>query len=178
MALFPKERIWPTIIVTVLLGNLALGFFLLRVAGEDEHFAVEPDYYRRAVAWDSTMADAEQSAALGWSVVADAEALRAGSPTRLGILVQDSVGGSIVGATVDVEALPVAYATEIQRATLHPGKEAGEYAAEIDLPRTGLWELRITATRGNERVATRIRVQLSEDGPATVVTARPGDPVP
>ncbi len=178
MALLRKDRIWPTAIATVLLGNVVLGLVLMRVAGSDEHFAVEPDYYRKAVAWDSTMVSAERSAALGWSLVTQITPVRPGSPSRFAVTVHDSLGAAVTGASVRVDAFPVAYAAEVQHAPLSFDPEGEEYATTLDLSRSGLWEMRVAVGRGSEQFSAVIRMQLSDDGHATLVAARPGDPMP
>lgn len=178
MALLRKDRIWPTLVVTALLGNVALGFVLIRVARGDEHFAVEPDYYRKAVAWDSTMAQASRNAALGWQLAPRLGAVRPGREATLVLDVRDAAGVAVSGAAVTIEAMPVAYAGEVVRATMQPGDAAGRYRAVMAMSRTGLWELRIGVARGVERFTGNLRLEASAAGEATVITERPGDAPP
>lgn len=178
MALLRKDRIWPTLIATALLGNVALGFFLIRVAQGDEHFAVEPDYYQKAVAWDSTMAQATRNTALGWQLTPRLGAIQPGQEATLVLDVRDADGLAVAGAVITIEAMPVAYAGEVLRTVLLPGSEAGRYHAAMAMSRTGLWELRITVLRGTERFTGNLRLEASAAGEAKVITDRPGDAPP
>lgn len=174
MALLRKDRIWPTLVAAALFGNVALGFFLLRVAKGDEHFAVEPDYYRKAVAWDSTMAQATRNTALGWQLTPRLSAVQPGQEATLVLDVRDAAGLAVAGAVITIEAMPVAYATEVLRAAMLPNGAAGRYRAALAMSRTGLWELRITVVRGTERFTSNLRLEASAAGEAKVITDRPG----
>jgi len=178
MALLRKDRIWPTLIVAALFGNVALGFVLIRVAKGDEHFAVEPDYYRKAVAWDSTMAQAVRNTALGWQLTPRLGAVQPDQDAILVLDVQDAAGLAVVGAVITIEAMPVAYAGEVLRTVMLPATEAGRYRAAMAMARTGLWELRIDVVRGTERFTSNLRLEASAAGEATVITERPGDAPP
>jgi nitrogen fixation protein FixH len=178
MVLLRKDRIWPTLIVTALLGNVALGMVLIRVAKGDEHFAVEPDYYRKAVTWDATMAQARRNSALGWQLTPRLGAIQPGQDATLVLDVRDAAGVAVSDAVVTLEAMPVAYAGEVLRATLRPAGEAGRYGAAMAIARTGLWELRVDVVRGTERFTGNLRLEASAAGEATVITERPGDARP
>ena len=62
-----RGRAWPIAIAGILFAGIAsnVGFAIL--ASSDPAAAVEPDYYRKAVAWDQEMAQEERNIALGWS---------------------------------------------------------------------------------------------------------------
>ena len=51
-----KGWYWPVVIVSLLVGGAAANIGFMIVANRDPTFAVEPDYYRKAVDWDRTMA--------------------------------------------------------------------------------------------------------------------------
>ncbi len=178
MGLLGRERRWPTLIAVALLGNVALGVVLIRVAGGDEHFAVEPNYYRKAVDWDSTAAQAERNRALGWEVTPQLAALAAGTAPTLHLLVRTGAGAPVIGATVSLEAMPVAYADEVLRAVLPASDALGRTSVPVGMARTGLWELRLSVLRGTERFTTNLRLDVSASREASVVTARPGDARP
>lgn len=178
MTWIPKERIWPTLIITVLAGNLVLGVFLVRLANSDRHFAVEPDYYRRAVEWDATQAQARANRALGWTIEPTLGPLAATGPTPLALAVRDATGAPVDGATVTLEARQVAHASELVTAHLPADGASGRYAAAVVLPREGIWELRIAVARGPERFTDDLRLEASRHADAVTVTRRPGDPPP
>jgi nitrogen fixation protein FixH len=171
--LLRRDRIWPAIIVSVLLGNVTLGIVLMRVANSDPHFAIEPDYYRRAVGWDTTQAQARQNLALGWQLQPTLGAV-GGGEVPLTLLLTDAAGGPLDGASVSVEARAVAHANEVFVANLLPTGVAGAYTAGLPVARTGLWEIRVVAIRGDARLTAQLRLDARRDGPAVLVTDRPG----
>ncbi|MES2123847.1 MAG: FixH family protein [Gemmatimonadota bacterium] len=175
MAWIRKDRIWPTIVIVVLAGNVVLGLGLARIAVGDSHFAVEPDYYRKAVGWDSTMAQGSRNDSLGWRVIPSIGALPSRAPATLDLEIRDSTGGPLVDATVSVEAMAVAYANAVVRRDLSATAVPGHYAAPMTMSPPGLWEFRITAVRGAAHFTADLRLELSATDAATVVAERPGD---
>lgn len=175
MAWIRKDRIWPTIVIVILASNVVLITVLARVAVGDSHFAVEPDYYRKAVGWDSTMAQENRNDSLGWQVIPSIGPLQPQEPVMLDLEIHDRDGGPLTGATVSVEAMPVAYANQVVRRDLPTTAVPGHYAAPMTMAPAGLWELRVTAARGAARFTVNLRLELSATRAATVVTSRPGD---
>jgi hypothetical protein len=41
---------------------------------------------------------------------------------------------------------------------------AGEYRAELSAQRPGLWQLRLVATRGNDRFTQELTIEFDRDG--------------
>ncbi|MEO8335825.1 MAG: FixH family protein [bacterium] len=173
MSLIRKDRIWPVIVVVVLGSYVTFGLVAARVASHDPNFAIEPDYYRKAVTWDSSLAQGRRSAALGWRLTPTLGAV-GGPNAELAFAITDSAGAPLEGAQVSVEARQVAHADDVVRGTLAP-REPGVYASRLPLTRSGLWEIRIAATRGREQYAATVRLDASIAGIATVVSERPGD---
>ena len=153
-----KGRYWPVAIVGLLVSGAAANIGFMVVASRDATFAVEPDYYRKAVDWDRAMAQEARNVELGWRVSAELEA-GAGGRARLVARVTDREGRPVSDATVVVEAFPSARAREIASVTLAPAGAAGAYTATLPGARPGLWELRLRVTRGAQ-VFTRT---LSQD---------------
>lgn len=178
MAWIPRERIWPTLVVVALVGNVGLGLTLARIAGNDPSFAVEPDYYAKAMAWDSIVAQREQNADLGWQVTPTLPAIVAGTDGPLTLELRDRDGRPVRGARVHLEAMPVARASRVVTAVLRDSAAAGVYAGAVAVDRPGLWEFRITAVRDTDRFTVNLRLDASATASATVVTERPGDPAP
>lgn len=175
--LIRKDRIWPTIIVGILTIYVAFGLIAARVASHDPNFAIEPDYYRKAVMWDSTLALSRRSAALGWRIIPTLGPIGNGTAALLALDVRDTSGTIVRDANVSVEGRQVAHAEDVTSATL--GERAdGEYVAQLPLARPGLWEFRVVATRGPDRFATTLRMDASTTANARIVADRPGDPSP
>ena len=175
--LIPKERIWPAIIIGALAANVVFGIVLARVANRGSSLAVEPDYYTKAVQWDSAVAEARRSSALGWHVSPALTAVGDEQGAVLSLAMRDAAGAPIIGAVVRVEARQVAHADENLVATL-VADDPGAYRAALPMVRAGLWEVRVDATRGAEHFTTMLRLDASRSGAGVVVTERPGDPIP
>lgn len=147
-----KGWYWPWIVVAMLLVTVAANLTIIVLASRDPSFAVEPDYYRKAVAWDDHRAQDAANRALGWTMALEAvPALEAGVPSlRTEVTVLDREGVPVEGAAVSVEAFPIARASWIERAGL-ASRGGGAYAGALRWSRGGLWEFRVTAVRGDER---------------------------
>jgi nitrogen fixation protein FixH len=169
-----KDRIWPTIIVGVLVIDVAVGFAMMRVAADDPHAAIEPDYYQKAVIWDSTLAQSHRNAVLGWTLESVLGAITPGHEAPLTLRLHDGRGDAVVGATLQVEAMQVAHAGDIVHATL-TARGDSDYVAALPMTRPGLWELRIVATRGSDRFTADLRLDASTTAMARPVRIRPGD---
>lgn len=169
-----KDRIWPTIIIGVLVVDVAVGFAMMRVAADDPHAAIERDYYHKAVTWDSTLAQSQRNTVLGWTLESSLGAITPGHHAPLTLRLHDGTGGAVIGATLQVEAMQVAHADDIVHVTLTAAGDS-DYVAELPMTRPGLWELRIVATRGGDRFTADLRLDASTTGTARPVSARPGD---
>ncbi|MDZ4674903.1 MAG: FixH family protein [Gemmatimonadota bacterium] len=157
-------RLWPWALGGVLgltvIGNL----WVMRLASADPSFSIEPDYYRKAVDWDSTMAQQARSAALGWRLTVRSMHPTADGRAVLAVQLVDPAGAPLSDATVTVAATHNARADRVATATLTPAG-AGVYTGLIAGSRPGIWELRFLATRGNDRFAARLRHDTERDAP-------------
>lgn len=161
-------RHWPLILVGILLlAAIANGILVYR-ATHDPSFAVEPDYYRKALAWDERRAEARRGDALGWALEAE---LAAGEPTpavsELRVRLRDRTGRPLPDAAIEVAALHKARAARILRARLEADPaEPGLYRASLPARRRGLWELELRVARGGDRLT---RILVRELGAAAVL---------
>jgi nitrogen fixation protein FixH len=149
---------WPIGITTVLATTVAANLWVMRIANDDPSFAIEPDYYRKAITWDSTLAQARQDSILGWHLTPQIQVVAATGKTRISATLTDSLGTPISNAVVKVAALPVARASEVHEATL-TASGAGEYTAQLDARRLGQWELRFDVRAGTTRFTEVARVE-------------------
>jgi nitrogen fixation protein FixH len=148
---------WPIAIVVVLAATVAGNIVVYVLAGRGTGDLVEPDYYARAVAWDSTQADRAASAALGWR--ADASLARAtGGGAAFRLRLWDRAGRPVPGATVSVEGIHNLDPLRRVRGTFVTGPD-GTARAHLPFDRAGLWELRVTARRGAARFFDDLRVE-------------------
>jgi len=156
-------RLWPIAIVGVLVVTVGANAVLLYQASDRDAAAVEPDYYRRAVAWDSTLAQRTRDAALGWRLAAD---LGVPGPegTPLSVRLTDARGAVLADAAITVEAIHNAEGSRRLRAALRPGSD-GAYVALLPLARRGLWELRFEVVRHGERFTAALRREGGRPAP-------------
>jgi nitrogen fixation protein FixH len=156
-------RLWPAAVVAVLALTVGSSAMLVWFTRDPGLAAVEPDYYRRAVRWDSTAAEARRSAALGWRLDAALGPVGpAGAVLTARLAGPD--GAPLDDADVEVTAIHNRDALHPVRARLAPAGE-GAYAARLPLRHAGLWELRLAAARGADRFTVSLRRDAPPDGP-------------
>jgi nitrogen fixation protein FixH len=153
-------RWWPAALAGVLavtvLGNIAVYW----IANDDPSFAVEPNYYQRAVDWDSTMAQRARSAALGW--VADARlAPPANGQAALLVHLRTRDGAALDSADVRAEASFNARGADLFEVRLTP-LGAGLYSGTLPSARAGLWRVDLSAVHGADRFLERITLDNGE----------------
>jgi len=149
-------KLWPIAIVGMLAVNVLATGVLMWAANDDEANAIEPDYYRKAVAWDSTVAARRHGAELGWRLDASIGALGADGTAAVAVTLADSTGAPLEGAAVTLEAIHNAHARHPLRAAL-PSAGAGRYEARVPLRWAGRWELRLEIARDGVRVPVSVR---------------------
>jgi len=149
------DRLWPIGVVAVLRLTIGANAVLFWVANRGEGPSVERDYYRRAVAWDSTLAEQARSRALGWHVTASLTSPADGRST-LDCTVVDAQGAPVAGAQVHVEGFAIAHSTLRFDAPLNE-VAGGHYAVRLPVDRTEWHELRFTVARENDRFGARVR---------------------
>lgn len=153
-ALFPV-----VLIVSTTLGLLSMA----AIAVHDPSFATEQDYYKKAVAWDQTQAQASTNTRLGWKVELDTE-LR-GNELHVFARVVDASGAPIRGATVKLEAFANARASRIETAVLLPTGDAG-YGGTVSLSQLGLWEFRLDVSSDGRHFTETLRRDVRAGGPS------------
>jgi len=151
-----KSLRWPIAIVTIFCVHAAAMIGVILVATRDPSFAVEPNHYQKALAWDAFSARRRASQALGWTVSARSDARLDAARTReLDCRIVDRTGQPVTGATVALLAFPHARGEERTRLRLHESAP-GQYVVRAPLVREGIWELRLTARRGSEVFTTTL----------------------
>ncbi len=144
--LVKSGRIWPVIIIGLLALNIGIATLTLVLATRDESFAVEPDYYQKAVAWDEHARDREAQARLGWTLKAEVGPADARGARLMTATFRARDGASIDGATLSGECFHNAVASCRVPVTLLPTGRAGEYSAVVPMARSGEWTLDLKAT--------------------------------
>jgi len=150
--------LWPAAVIGALVVTVGANIAIFVLANDSDKAVVEPNYYEKAVAWDSTMAQGRRNESLGWSI--RATLTPSGEGARLHAILADRGGASLSGATIRVEAIHNSDAARRVEGTL---RDAGGGAYDADLPfrHAGLWELRFTVERGGERFTGDLRQELA-----------------
>jgi nitrogen fixation protein FixH len=156
--------IWPGIIIGLLAAQMLLLLTMAYIATSDRSFAVEPDYYQKALNWDQLAAQNRMNEQLGWSAhiqVSDAADLM--KRRDVTCTLTDDSGEPLSGVTVELVAFPHARGEERMTLGLAEQNE-GKYATNMPITRTGLWEFRITASRDAHRFTRVIQQQVDPPG--------------
>ncbi len=117
-------------------------------ATSNESYAVEPDYYRKALAWDEKRAQDRHNSELGWQLEFTVEPAAVGQDPMMRAELTTTGGEPITGAAVAVEAFANARRNDILTAILEASGSG--YQTTMPMRRDGLWEFRFTVTRDNE----------------------------
>jgi len=161
-ARFPR---WPFIIIGLLAVQMICILIMVRIAGADPAFGVEPDYYEKAVKWDATAQARANADRAGWTVDAllgPITGLHHQREFRVTLL--DPSGSPIENATVRLELFPHARSAARQSATLTP-LNPGVYATSVTTARTGLWEARLDIIHAGATVQFSRTLEVTEGKP-------------
>jgi nitrogen fixation protein FixH len=155
---FARRYGWPIGIAATLLLSAGANILVMFIARGDPAFAVEPDYYQKAVTWDATMEQQRLNVSLGWQATGTLALAAPGIPGRLSVSLVGPGDTPIRDAVVTVEAMHNARASQRYGASLTPDG-AGGYTAALDAHRPGEWEVRVTAVKGTDRFTQSLRVE-------------------
>ena len=147
-----KGAVWPYLIVGALALHVVVSLVVVFFATTDASYAVEEDYYQKAIDWDQKRAQDRTNASLGWRFefeVAPPE--KPGDQPRLEVTLRNEAGDPLTGATVTVEAFHNSRSDDILRASLLEIDEPGVYRATLPMQHNGRWEMRFTAERNDDR---------------------------
>ena len=149
----------------LLLGSMLSGLGTLTyIALDDPHFALEPNYYDKAVHWDRARAAAQRSRETGLSVEV-APLVEHDGVASIVLELRDREHRPVAGAALLLEAFPNAYANRVERLRLRE-VSPGTYAGELHGAVPGLWELRLTATSATSHFEQVLRRDVSKGGAA------------
>jgi nitrogen fixation protein FixH len=148
---------WPVVVVVILALTVGGNIWVAVIASADPSFAIEPDYYKRAVGFDLEQARARRSDRLGWTVAITASTTSSAGTTVTAVLV-DSVGTPVTDANVRVQLRRVARSQSSIPADLV--FDGASYRAVVPVQVGGLWDVALEARRGPSRFAAQRRLDL------------------
>lgn len=146
--------LWPAAVIAALGVTVIANVAILIASSDPRKSGVEPDYYAKAVAWDTTAAERGRSLALGWR--ADARLTPDPGGARVRVTLVDRAGEPLQGARVSIEAIHN-FDPEHPVTGVLVEAAPGAYDATLPLHHRGLWELRVTAILGKDRYFTSLR---------------------
>jgi nitrogen fixation protein FixH len=155
----PPHIAWPLFVVLILGVGIVGAFSILFAAASDGGAQVVDDYYRRAVAWDSTAAENARAAALGWRVdfrVLQPTGENSLRPVRFTVV--DSTGSPVESLAGTVRLFRPQHAAPVAELPFHA--EAGSYGFQAPLTSAGLWDFEISGRRDSTEYRVIIRKQV------------------
>ena len=160
-----KGAVWPYLIAGALAFHVVVSLIVVFIATSDPSYAVEEDYYQKAIDWDLKRAQDRTNESLGWLFefeVTPPE--RPGDQPQLEVTLADAEGAPMTGATVAVEAFHNSSSGDILRAVLSPTGEPGLYRANLPMQHNGRWELRFTIDQGDREFTSNETRHLFVEG--------------
>ena len=142
--------LWPLGVIGILMVSFTICGITIFAATTDDSYAIENDYYARAVAWDDTAAQRERNKELGWTAQA---VVRESGPIEITLL--DAAGEPVTGGLVNATVFHHAArrdALDRQFTETAPGV----YTTNLEAVRSGLWQLRLTAQANGERFTAQL----------------------
>lgn len=131
---------------------------LFKLSSGDESFAIESDYYQKAVDWDARARERQMSEHLGWQAHSVITSSASGSMLRVELL--DASARPLTAANVTVDAFPNARANQVQHLALQE-VGPGTYENTLRLTHTGEWEIRVTARSEKDTFTQTLRTRPS-----------------
>ncbi|MGB0682698.1 MAG: FixH family protein [Magnetovibrionaceae bacterium] len=150
---------YPYIYVVGMVVVIAVNALMIYFATSTFTGLTHDDYYRRGAEFNKTLAEREAMAALGWRVNIDLQAAPVGNPSRLQALFLDVSDAGVSGLTVEALILRPTHKGHDANITFRE-TDAGRYVAEHAFPLPGQWEIRMQATRGEDKFAIVRRLEI------------------
>ena len=146
-----KGAVWPFIIAGALGLHVVGSLIFVFIATSDPSYAVEEDYYEKAMNWDQKRAQDRTNASLGWLFefeVAPPE--KPGDQPQLEVTLRDAAGEPLAGAAIAVEAFHISRSNDTFKTELRETEDPGVYRVSTPMQHNGRWELRFTAQRNGD----------------------------
>ena len=143
--------LWPWVIGGALALHVVVSLGVVFFATTDASYAVEEDYYEKAINWDKKRAQDRTNDKLGWSLTFSAAPPTVpGEQPRIDVRLTDGDREALAGAMISLETFHKAHSNEIIRLEIGATEEAGLYTASPQMRDNGLWELRFTVDHGTD----------------------------
>ena len=141
-----RAWVWPLAVVGMLSVSMTVCAITVIAAVGDPSYAIEDDYYQKAVDWDHSREVELASKDLGWR----SDATLTTSDGVLTVALNDGDGSPVSAASVRALVFHHARRGDAQDLVLRSQGD-GRYTAMLNRPREGQWQVRIRASRGRDR---------------------------
>jgi hypothetical protein len=146
-----KGSLWPWIIGGALVLHVVVSLVVVFFATTDASYAVEEDYYQKAINWDEKRAQDRINNELGWSLsFSVTPPTSPGEHPTIEVDLADITARPLAGAAIALETFHKAHSEDIIRIMIEPAGDAGRYTASPGMLHNGRWELRFTVDHGGE----------------------------
>lgn len=149
---------WAFVPVALLVACLVGIGTLVSIAVRDPGFALEKNYYDRAVHWDRERDQVATNERLGYGV--ELELHEATDGVEVELRLTDRGGVALPGARVTVEAFANARSGERRVLQLVAGSD-GRYRGSLGPARQGLWEFRVEVLAEGGRFTRVVRADVA-----------------
>lgn len=146
MPRIPAKIVWPAFVVGILSVSLVVCAITVVAATSDPSYAVESDYYEKAISWDESARLRAESEALGWMAEVAVTARERGA-RQLEVRLSLRDGAPADGAAIRALAFHHARRGDAREIGLEP-LGGGVYRGALGPGRAGLWQVRLRAERG------------------------------
>ncbi|MBF0199216.1 MAG: FixH family protein [Planctomycetes bacterium] len=135
---------WQYVVVGMLAIHSSAWVCFVFVAADDPTFAVEPNYYKKSMAWDDSALQSKKNLELGWKVNMKIIEDAVTKTHVMELSLDDDKAKPVSLARVHVEYFHHAHGQERLRCELNEGEahQKGRYYASLRLPYEGMWEYR------------------------------------
>lgn len=156
-----SRPIFPGIVFALIGMNMTIVGITVWLATSDPSVAVEPDYYRKAAAWDQTADQQRANARLGWKASAEMATAPDGASRLVSVRLVDRNGAGVLGAAVTATLFHNARAGDRIEAHFTEASD-GVYLAPSRCERPGVWRLRLAVSRGLETFTDSMELQVTD----------------
>ena len=134
-------------IAALLAGHVLAVLVMVYVATRDRSFAVEPDYYQKALHWDDIATARARNQRFGWKLTIDIGRHKSdlGEQT-VSCRLSDGAGRPLEGALIDMVAFSPRAGQWLT--TMMAEDAPGRNRDFLPLPPPGLWEFRLVVHHG------------------------------
>jgi len=145
-----RKSSWiPWVFVGAMLVVVVVNAIMVTFAVKTFTGLMVPKPFERGVAYNRVLEAQHRQDALGWTFTATFDVVGEGLDGRLALVARGAAGQPLDGLALEgVLARPVEAMAPVPLYFTAEGN--GRYAARVDVPKPGQWDLKVTARRGDD----------------------------